>query len=120
MNRVIFTGYLPTDSVMRVAPGGARKLTFDVVLRDSAGVEVPERCFLDREELIKKHEPLLTAGRGVIIEGERTGHQYEDRRTGAKGNWIREVRVTHAEFPNRGGKKEEPEPDAAVATPSQP
>lgn len=110
MNLRILTGYLPADGAVAYAPATAEhgplpRLVFEVMLRDSQGIEFPDRCVVEAAERIREYQPLLTAGRAVIVQGEQTGRQYVDRH-GVKGNWIREVRVHAMEFPNRGGKKQ--------------
>jgi len=114
MNTRFFTGYLPKDADLAYAPatadhGPQPRLVFEVIIRDSHGLEFPERCVIEDTGLINDYRPLLTAGRSVIAQGEQTGRQFIDRH-GVKGGWVREVRVQHMEFPNRGGKKAEEKP----------
>lgn len=114
MNTRFFTGYLPTQASLAYAPATADhaalpRLLFDVVIRDSHGVEFPEKCLVDEPRLIADYQPLLTAGRSVIVQGEQTARPFVER--GVTRGHVREVRVQRMEFPNRGGKK--PETDEA-------
>jgi hypothetical protein len=108
MNTRFFTGFVPSDAVAATVPATAttapvRKLVFDVVIRDSRGVEFPEKCEVDDPELVKKYEPLLTSGRVVVCEGEQTAYEFRDH--GVLKGWRRQVRLRRIEFPDRSAKK---------------
>lgn len=118
MNTRFFTGYLPADAEQYFAPATAERaaeprLVFDVMLRDSRGVEFVEKCLIDEPRRIREYQPLLTAGRAIIVEGEQTARPYHDR--GVLKGYVREVRVWKIEFPNRGGKKDANQPEPAPA-----
>ncbi len=108
MNLRIFTGFMPAEAVEAYVPASAtaparRKLEFSVVIKDSAGVEFPENCMVDEPELMRAYEPLLTAGRVVVCEGEQTAYPYHER--GVLKGYTRKVRMRRIEFPDRSGKK---------------
>jgi hypothetical protein len=108
MNARFFTGYLPKDAATAWAPATAEhgplpRLVFDIMLRDSRGVEFSDKCMVDDPALIREYEALLTAGRAVIVEGEQTARPFHKH--GVLEGYVREVRVHRIEFPNRGGKK---------------
>jgi hypothetical protein len=108
MNLRIFTGYMPADAQQAFVPATAdapalRKLVFDVVIKDSRGVEFPEKCMVDDPELIAKYESLLTSGRMVVCEGEQTAYPFHER--GVLKGYTRKVRMHRMEFPNRSTKK---------------
>lgn len=108
MNTRFFTGFLPMQADEAYVPATAdaparRKLVFDVVIRDRAGVEFPEKCMVDEPELIAKYEKLLTAGRIVVCEGEQTAYPYHER--GVLKGYTRKVRLWRMEFPDRSAKK---------------
>ncbi|EIQ00731.1 hypothetical protein OpiT1DRAFT_05286 [Opitutaceae bacterium TAV1] len=108
MNTRFFTGYLPRDAAPAFTPpaegaSAVKKLLFDVVIRDSRGVEFPEKCVLEEASLMRDYEPLLTAGRAVIVEGEQTARPFY--KSGMLAGHVREVRVRRMEFPARGGKR---------------
>lgn len=116
MNTRFFTGYLPAEAEEAWAPATAEhgplpRLVFEVMLKDSRGVEFIDKCLLDDPRLIREYRPLLTAGRAVIVEGEQTARPYH--RLGVLQGYVREVRVWRMEFPYRGGKKPEAQPAAA-------
>ena len=118
MNTRIFTGYLPGEAAVAYAPatkdhGALPRLVFDVVIKDSLGVEFPEKCLVDDPAAIARWQPLLTAGRAVIVQGEQTARPFV--KDGVTRGFTREVRVMAMEFPNRGRAKtkdEEPANDA--------
>lgn len=117
MNTRLFTGYLPKDADEAWAPAtehrpGEPRLVFDVILRDSAGREFPEKCFIDALALVKSAKPFLTAGRAIIAQGEQTARPYEKH--GVTTGWIREVRIQAIEFPNRA-RTETPTPEKEKA-----
>lgn len=102
MNSVFLTGYLPSDATERTCPKTyVRKLCFDVVSRDSKGVEARRTCFLDSEDLIKKHLAVLDQGRAVIVTGENTDRPVIEQ--GRTKFIAREIRVLALEVPNRTG-----------------
>lgn len=113
MNVRILSGYLVQDAALCYAPatkehGPLPRLVFEVMCATASGVEFAEKCLVDDAALIASYQPLLTAGRAIFINGEVTARRFVDRH-GVAGNWIREVRVFHAEFPARGGaRKDEP------------
>lgn len=118
MNTRFFTGYLREEATTAWAPathehGPLPRLTFEVIIHDSHGVEFPEKCLVDDERLITEYQRLLTAGRSVIVQGEQTARELYKR--GVFAGYVREVRVQRIEFPNRGGKKPEHEPAEAEA-----
>lgn len=123
MNVRILSGYLPQDAALCYAPatrehGPLPRLVFEVMVEDSAGVEFAEKCLVDAEPLIARWRPLLTAGRAIFLQGEVTARRYVDRH-GVAGNWIREIRAGHIEFPARGGaRREEPAPAPSEAIPA--
>lgn len=122
MNTRLFTGYLPADCDEAWAPATLNRpneprLVFDVVLKDSQGNEFPEKCFVDDLALVKTAKPLLTAGRAIVAQGEQTARPYIKH--GVTTGWIREVRVTALEFPNRGKAKENVEANGKTGTEEQ-
>lgn len=121
MNARFFTGYLPRDAEEAWSPATAEhgplpRLVFDVTLKDSAGVEFQDKCVVDDPRLIHEYRALLTAGRAVIVQGEQTARGFYRR--GVLEGYVREVRIFKMEFPNRGGKR--PEPDEAAADVQEP
>lgn len=119
MNKRFFTGWLPVDAERAYAPATAERaaaprLVFEVTIKDSAGVEFPEKCFIDDARLIAAHADRLTAGAAVCIEGEQTARPWHDR--GVLKGFVREVRVLGIDIPNRAGKprKEEKADKAEV------
>jgi hypothetical protein len=105
MNARFFTGWLPQGADEAWAPataerGPLRRLIFEVMIRDSRGVEFPEKCFVDDAAAAQQWAPLLTAGRAVIVAGEQTARAVVQH--GRTAFFAREVRVTGMEFPNRG------------------
>ena len=118
MNTRFFTGYLPKEASTAWAPATAEhgplpRLVFEVIIRDSRGAEFPEKCVVDDDVLIREWQPLLTAGRAVIVQGEQTARPFHER--GVLKGYVREVRVQHMEFPNRGKAKEQPAEPAEAA-----
>jgi hypothetical protein len=110
MNTRLFTGYLPAAADEAWAPAqldrpNEPRLVFDVIIKDSQGNEFPEKCFVDNLTLVKTAKPLLTAGRAIIAQGEQTARPFIKH--GITSGWMREVRVTALEFPNRARGKEE-------------
>jgi hypothetical protein len=110
MNTRLFTGYLPAAADEAWAPAqlgrpNEPRLVFDVIIKDSQGNEFPEKCFVDNLTLVKTAKPLLTAGRAIIAQGEQTARPFIKH--GITSGWMREVRVTALEFPNRARSKEE-------------
>jgi hypothetical protein len=109
MNTRLFTGYLPADADEAWAPAqlgrpNEPRLVFDCIVKDSRGNEFPERCYVDDLELVKSAKPQLTAGRAIIAQGEQTARPYIKH--GVTTGWLREVRVTALEFPNRSKPKD--------------
>jgi len=118
VNTRFFTGYLPADALEAWAPATADRpaqprLIFEVMIADSHGVTFPEKCLVDDANLVREWQPLLTAGRAVVIQGEQTARPWHDK--GVLKGYAREVRVQRMEFPSRGGKKEAPEQPAEAA-----
>ncbi len=118
MNSRFFTGYLPVDAAEAYTPATAtapalRKLVFDVVIKDSAGNEFPEKCMIEDPALIVAAEELLTAGRAVVCEGEQTARPLHER--GVLKGYTRRVLIKRIEFPQRGGKKTQNEKVEASA-----
>lgn len=104
MNTRFFTGWLPQGAERAYAPatrehGPLPRLVFEVMIKDSRGVEFPEKCLVDDAGRIDEWEPLLTAGRAVIVTGEQTARPFAQH--GVTKGFVREVRVTGIEFPNR-------------------
>jgi hypothetical protein len=104
MNIRIFTGYLTKAAEEAYTPATptsppARKLIFDVIIKDSAGHTFPEPCVIENDALIAAMTPLLTAGKPVIIEGEQTATAWYDK--GVLKGYRRRVLVRRCEVPNR-------------------
>lgn len=121
MNLFVFTGFLTEDATRRVRPGGHEViLTFKICTRDSRGKECFFHAFVDDARLVEEYEPLLTAGRAAMLNGEVTTVPFVKH--GIVTGQMESFRVSRAEFPNRGGKKiaeeeegEEPEKDTQEA-----
>lgn len=118
MNKRFFTGWLPKDAESAWRPRSADHeavplLVFEVLMKDSAGVEFPEKCFIDDARLIAAHGERLTAGAAVMVEGEQTARPWHER--GVLKGFVREVRVLGLEVPNRAGKpRKEDKADGAA------
>ena len=104
MNIVILSGYLPADAVMRTSPSGWRKLTCELMSRDSRGETVETKLEIDREDLVREMEPLLTRGRAVIVHGEQAMREVKEN--GVLKYVVRFVRVLEIEVPNRSKARE--------------
>ncbi len=116
MNVRCFTGYLMRDATTAWAPATAEhgplpRLVFEVMITDSQGVVFPDKCVVDQPKLVAEYEPLLTAGRAVIVEGEQTARAYHKH--GVLEGYVRETRVFRMEFPNRARARREGEETAA-------
>ena len=115
MNIVVISGYLPADATEAWSPAtkeapSQMRLLFEVRIKDSHGFEFPEKCIVESSEAIREWQPLLTAGRAVLIHGEQTSNPFY--KNGVLSGYVRKVRVFRAEFPNRSGKKiEEEQPE---------
>lgn len=118
MNSRFFTGYLPADATTAYAPATADRpalprLCFDVMLKDSEGVEFTDKCVIDDPALQRAHGHLLTAGRAVVVEGEQTARPVY--RNKVHVGYSREVRVRRIEIPNRSAPKTAEQPGAEAA-----
>ena len=101
MNLRIVTGYLPRHADPAFTPpaeGAApvRKLVFELMVKDSHGLEWPEKCVIEDPALQKAHEAKLVAGAAVLIEGEPHARPYFDR--GVQKGFSRHLRVARVEF----------------------
>lgn len=113
MDFFVFTGYLTEEAIRRVRPGTNEVLlAFKICVRDSRGKECFFHAFVDEPRLVAKYEPLLTAGRAVMINGEVTTVPFI--RHGVTTGHMESFRVLRAEFPNRGGKKVADDDDEAA------
>ena len=92
--------------------GPARKLVFDVIIKDTAGNTFPEPCVIESDALIVAVAPLLTSGKPVIIEGEQTATAWYEK--GVLKGYRRRVLVRRCEVPNRS-KTEVTEDQEAAA-----
>jgi len=110
MNLRLMTGWLPEDAATSYTPATAeapaqRKLLFEVNVKDSRGMEFPEKCLIDEAELIGRYEAKLTAGTAVIVQGEPTALPFYER--GVLKGYSRKVRVQSIEFPRGVAKQKD-------------
>lgn len=110
MTTATATGYLTRGAERAYTPTGQAKLIFDLVIS-----EVPWRCEIEDPVLMERAEPLLTAGRGLIIQGELAGRPYIER--GVTKGFTRYLRIHQAEFvrPDRSNKVGAAEEEGAPA-----
>lgn len=110
MTTATATGYLSRPAEKAYTPTGRAKLIFDLII-----AEVPWRCEIEDPALIEKAEPLLTAGRAVIVQGELAGRPFVER--GVTKGFTRYLRINQAEFvrPDRSNKLGAAEEEGAPA-----
>lgn len=105
MNMVIVTGYLVKDAAEAFTPSGVRKLTVDCIVENPVGDAYPWRCEFVSPELIRRVEPLLTAGRSFIFNGRLACRPYKER--DVIKSITKFLLVDEAEFPSRSCPKQE-------------
>lgn len=104
MNFAGATGFLIKHGERACTPQGVEKLLFDVLIYTGSGQRIPWHCEVDQKELLDKYQPLLTPGRSIILQAELDGREFRER--GVHKGWVRFLRVTKAEFPDRSKQEE--------------
>ena len=99
MNCVVVTGYVLKDAWRASTATGMTKLLFDMMVDTEREGEVPWRCEVEDMTSLLRYEPMLTAGRAIIIDGQLDGRPFNER--GIHKGYTRFLRVRRAEFPTR-------------------
>lgn len=101
MNIRICTGYLTQAAAAAFVPpaegaAAVRKLVFDLIVKDSRGVEFPEKCVVEDAGLQKLYEPKLVPGAAVLVHGETCARPFS--RNGVQEGFTKTLRVLSVEF----------------------
>lgn len=98
MNCVLCTGWLQSAATLAYTPSGRQKLTFHIMVTPKTpdAHPTPWLCEVEDTEMIRTAEPLLTAGRPVIVKGELCGRPYADK--GVLKGFSRYLAITAIEF----------------------
>lgn len=110
MNTSIHTGYLNRPAEKAYTPTGRPKIVFDLIID-----EIPWRCEIDDPDLIAKAEPMLTAGRGLLVHGSLAARPFVKR--GVTEGYTRYLHIDQVQFvrPDRGNRVGVAEEEGAPA-----
>lgn len=105
MNVIVVTGWLMKGADVAYAVSGRKFLVFEAMLRaDGDEEDTPWRCEIEDEAEIAHAEPMLTAGRGVLLRAQLAGKPFVKH--GVRSGFARFLRVEHVQFVRADRAKE--------------